>query len=223
MRTVYAAAVAAMLGAASAQAGAITVFTDRASFDMAAGAGTTLDFEGLGSGLITAMTFSAEPGSPVFSAVGGSPQPRIVVEGENGALTPAGTTDILGFSSYTNPTILKLTFAKPVIAVGVDFVDVETTNINSLTGIDVKADGSYEALAPGIAGNGGKSFLGVTDDTVPFTMVQFYLGTSSDGVGLDDLTYVVDPNAMTPVPLPATAPLLLAGLAGAAALARRRR
>lgn len=140
---------------------------------------------------------------------------------------------------FSSPDTIVFSFAAPISAFGIfvgalgDFGNAPTTLSGVLsTGETFTAFRDYVSTVPTNTNDFSAGlFFGITSVT-PFTTIRFTAsGIDGDGISFDDLTYAparagggndggdTDPSV---VPLPASALLLLAGIGGLAAAARRR-
>lgn len=143
------------------------------------------------------------------------------VDADDGAIDGSGSTGTSYFALGTNLTPLIFTFAQTVTAAGFVWTDGNTG------GTTVKAfDGGGAEIASfsGSLGS-GNVFNGQTDEDVfiGFTFAggigSISIAQNSQGLEIDHLQY--GDMAMAPVPVPASLPLMLAGLGLLVGLKRR--
>jgi len=112
---------------------------------------------------------------------------------------------------------ITLSFASPTTAFGVKLIDIGETSGNVVlsTNTGAYAGGVTLLNFPPTLANGAVSFVGLTQST-PFTRITISVSGIDEAYGLDQVR-------ISAVPEPASALALLAGLAGMAAVVRRRR
>ncbi|MCG8589583.1 MAG: PEP-CTERM sorting domain-containing protein [Proteobacteria bacterium] len=188
---------------------AIIQFSDRATFEAAAGAVTVQDFEGF------APQADAFEGAPFdFGDFSAFNDPNGFSGGDI-AVPPVanpefGTTNVIFGATFIGGTIFQLTFDSPISAIGFDggeLADQRTDQVifDNTAGDVVTISDSVDQLR----------FWGFISDTpfTTFTISQIGFGAgggNGDGFSVDNLTYAV--------PEPATGLLVALGLA----LLRRR-
>ncbi|MGG7566067.1 VPLPA-CTERM sorting domain-containing protein [Rhodovulum sp. DZ06] len=212
MRLILAAAALAALTATPALSASFTTFTDRAAFEAAVGAGLTVEtfdsvlvdtsFGGGGSATVGAVTMSATLDIGGYNMIDA---PSVTAEvNVNG--TTALNVGTLGSDTAT------MSFASSIFAFGADFF-----NFNDgvqRTRIEVGAD----VLLPPVTPSYTPTFFGFISDAA-FSSLQF-TALQSDAYGIDNVSFAT---ATSDVPVPAAAPMLLAGIAGLGLLRRRAR
>lgn len=202
--------VALALLSAQASAASFTVFTDRTAFEAAAGASlATETFDSVvvdtsfAGGPVTVgdLTISAEEPGAFGNQLIDAPPVLGEVDGN-------GTTAINFFTTAAEDA--EIAFAAPVTAFGADFFNFNDDTLRTQVLI------LGELFSPDIVPDDTLSFFGVISD-MAFDSVTF-AGLDNDVFGVDNVSTVT-----APIPLPATLPLLLAGIAGFAAVRRFRR
>lgn len=110
--------------------------------------------------------------------------------------------------------MVRVSFSKPIFSFGADFWDLN--NLGPRSQFRVLG----EAIAPPLRGSGEIGFFGFISD-MPFSEVEITNLDNGEGDGFttDNVTYQVQVAA---VPLPATAALLFAAVAGLASVRRAR-
>lgn len=191
-------------------------YEDEAAFATAAGLLSVEDFSGrtVGSSLAGTVDFGgftttlvSTVGGPFFNVVGTGPS---LPYGLN-ALGLSGTNLQVGLRRGETFTF---TFATAITAFGATFAGVNDFVRRS----GFSAAGSTDWL--GVVQDWNARFFGVVSDT-PFTTVTITGGPFSEGFGIDNVRWASAP-IPTPVPLPASGLLLLAGVAAVGLLGRRR-
>ena len=228
---------------AAAQAGTVTVYTDRALFEAAAGPVAVETFDDV-PGAYEFPAFWPEHGSATYAdrplVVGdltlrttGARSGSASTESWNG-VNQGPAADIFGngidgtnaarVMTWDEDTVFTITFAHAVTAFGFDtrgLNDPARTPGEARTGISL----TDTLIVPSIVGpkytEGPVRFLGYVSDTA-FSSVSFLRLGDSDRFGLDNVTYSAAGAAASPVPVPATLPLLALGL-GALGWMRRGR
>ena len=226
--------VAALLAAPFAAHAAETTYSDQASFDTAVGTSSdntaSDDFSDLVPGLIDTTTgpldrtVNAATGTLDYSvdAANGIYVVDVDTDPTDGVVIPALSTneltDSLFFSGFTN-----------VNAIGGTFFNTDPDGVSVLSDLLLEIDiGTGSPLTFTLSNIVSPTFWGITlsdgyiqsltvtnalADAFP-TIGQLFFGTLAP-------TVVTPPTPPTPAPAPAVFALLLAGLAGAAALRRR--
>lgn len=168
-----------------------------ASFDAAAGSLNVIDFEGATPG------FSASADAYVTNVAGCA----AALCGYN---TTSGGQNFLAVTYNTT-----LSFDAPIEAFGAYFTGVQRGDA-TLT----YADGSTVVLdlPASTINDGGTYFFGFIDLGASIVSIDYFTGTGGDYVGVDDIRFGT---VSAPIPLPASLPLLGAGVA--ALMVRRRR
>jgi hypothetical protein len=203
----FAAAALALLAATPAAA-TITTYASRASFDAAAGATSSFDFEGIITfNGIRAYGFPTQDFGP-FTVSTNSGSLAVIDEGyAGGSQFSMGTSDSL----YVNgsPT---LTFDVPLFSLGMDlgaFAGGTTLTITLPTG-------SFSVITP--ASNTGSLFFGLTS-TEAFSSVVVAFAGGDNAVKIDNLSFS---STAAEVPEPAMLGLFGLGMIGLG-LSRRRK
>jgi len=136
------------------------------------------------SGLTGSPTLSIDSGSDLYII---DPGPAFYQED----FIPVSGENVFAPDDYpASPEgILTISYGKPVYALGVWFLDVETDYAN--TGIEV--DGTLYSFSVN-QGDDAQSFLGIVSST-PFTTANIYMSAISggNGVGIDDVKYAAVP------------------------------
>ena len=183
---------------------ATVTFTDRATFEAAAGTVTTQDFESqtVGTNLQNVTTDLGDFSLSVVSIFGGSFNliDQFGLNDPNGSIYAS-----IGLGGGETMTLL---FDSAITSFGADFGALN--DFVQRSQFEVLGD---ILLAPILSGEA--SFFGFTSDTA-FTSLTIRGLSPSDGFGIDNITYSV-----AAIPVPATLPLLAGGL-GLLALWRRR-
>lgn len=188
-------------------AASFTVFTDRTAFEAASGAGlATETFDGI----VTDTSFAGAPvtiGALTISAEepGAFGNQLIDAPAVLGEVDGNGTTAINFFTTATEDAAIS--FAAPVLAFGADFFNLNDISLRTEI---VILDGIFQ---PAITADDTLSFFGVISDTA-FSSVTF-AGLENDVFGVDNVSTLT-----AAVPLPATLPMLIVGIAGFAAVRR---
>ncbi|MEM9639687.1 MAG: PEP-CTERM sorting domain-containing protein [Pseudomonadota bacterium] len=205
---------AAAAFAGSASAATFDVFTDRTLFEAALSGPITVEtfdeitedisFAG-GSTTVGGLTIIADDDGFFGNSIIDAPPVLSEIDGN-------GTTALNIFTSSVFDAALE--FASPVLAAGADFFNFNDGQLR--TEISILG----ETFTPDITGAGTLSFLGIISDT-PFSRVDFN-GVNNDVFGIDNVTSAETVAPPSVVPVPATLPLLLAGIAGLAFWRRRR-
>lgn len=171
-----------------------------ASFDAVLTSATIVDFEGaLGDLSITGDGF--------------------IRDSQRCGASLCGYNTTLGGADFLDVTFnTTFNFSTAIEAFGAYFTGVQRADA-TLTYID----GSTTTLTLPTASlaSGGTSFFGFTDFGRSITSISYFTGTGGDFVGVDDIRYQTAGVTATPIPLPASLPLLLAGF-GALSLVRRK-
>ena len=212
MKTLFATIGFACAVASSAAATSFTVFTDRASFDAAAGLTSFEDFNSVvgepsfdGSDLtIGDLTLRNDN----TLARGFIDQPPLQFSGFDVDGTAVANILVNSSSSFT------LGFSSAVTAFGADFGafnDGIQRSLFNVLGEDI--------LAPVQSGS-TVQFFGFISDTAFDTFSILSFEGAGDGFGLDNVSYGT---AAAPVPLAAGVVLLLSGMGGMAALRRKKK
>ncbi|MEO0632652.1 MAG: VPLPA-CTERM sorting domain-containing protein [Pseudomonadota bacterium] len=213
-------AATALAGAASVASA--TTFTDEALYLSSAGAQTLLDFEGVVAdnargvpgGASQAPSFSL--GGVTFSVSSGV----MYISGKNGPVSGSPYDSAIVVSNNDAP--ITATLGPSVFSVSGYFGDINGTSPNasvSIFGAGGLLDSyTFDAmdLGPGRPG----TFVGFTS-TQEITSLLF-TGVNA-WEGLDNFSFGGSGGSVPPVPLPASLPLLAAGLFGFGALARRKK
>lgn len=201
--------------ATCATAANAVVFTDRALFDAAAPGATVEDFEGvtpfgpLGSGGLASVDFGA------FQVATSPDAVKVVNVPAFGAFnTTLGGGNYLYLDTDLGfvGTITTITLDDPTTAFGFSYTDLNEPNATP----EITIGGQTFSLA--LNGVGQELFFGFTSLTA-FTTIVINSGIDS-GYGVDDIAFAGGGQV---VPLPATLPLALAGVAVFGFAARRRR
>jgi hypothetical protein len=196
--TICAVAVVA-LSSATAQA-VVTVFeNNKAGWDAAVTTPVvTINWDDVAldngtSTTILGTRYSGLPGSPILSVDAGSglyvidPGPNWFEED----FIPVSGENVFAPDNYpTSPEgTLTISFGTPVYALGAWFLDVETDYAG--TGIEV-AGTLYHFSAN--QGDNSQSFMGiVSSSSFTTAKIKMATGPSTNGVGIDDVTYAVVP------------------------------
>jgi hypothetical protein len=210
-------AAAAVIAAASPAFAAVTAFTDRGSFNAAAGALATETFNSVvadrsfNNKTIAFQGFTVRGDDPLGQAGGNN---YIDVTPLNNALSPPnfsvdGTT-LLNAVVFPNSTSVTFTFSRAITAVGFDTRRMQ--NLPTLMQISVGG----ETFIPGVL----PLFLGYVSDT-PFTTLTFSGQAGAefgDSFSIDNFSF-----SANAVPEPASWAMLIAGFGLVGAAARRRR
>jgi hypothetical protein len=205
-------------------------------FEAATRTGDVISF---GAGTITCAAASPVTYCPPTPAntVGNVPFFGLSRPTDVGIASVAAITNRSGLNApyFSSPDTIVFSFAAPITAFGVfvgglgDLVSAPTTLSGVLsTGETFTAFADYTSTIPETANIfAGNLFFGITSAT-PFTTIRFTgSGIDGDGIFFDDMAYAPfdngggggDPEV---IPLPASGVLLLAGIAGLAAVRRRR-
>ncbi|MEO0400275.1 MAG: VPLPA-CTERM sorting domain-containing protein [Pseudomonadota bacterium] len=202
--------------APSAYAATVT-FTDRVAFEAAAGGVQTEDFSSQTVGLLAENTANGgfNGFTVTWSDVSGSNMGVGIDDPGFDNRLAWGEDLFFNGSGQVGPTI-TLEFDAPILAIGFDWFDDDTTDVYSLTvGGETFVNGPFDS-------NGsGDGFFGLVSDVGFSTLV--FTSTAQGGFvrpfGVDNIAYALEPNV---VPLPAGLPLLLTGLAGLSFAGRRK-
>jgi hypothetical protein len=205
---------AAVIAVQSLAVAGITTYTgagSQASWEAAlSGPEYTINWDDVGvtSGTIIAGDrYAGMPAGPTLSVDGssqlyvGSPSAGFF----GGDFVPVSGSDVFAPDNSGSPKgVLTINFDQPVYALGAWFLDVEGDY--ATTGIKI---GDTLYAFGGSQGDNSQSFLGIISDT-SFKTAEIYMamGSTSDGVGIDNVMYAV--------PLPASFVLgvFAMGLAG---------
>ena len=190
---------------AATPAAAISVTDSRAGFEAANAALSFQSFESTPSGA------SIDYGDFTVTETGGTP--FLVTHLENGLLGPAPLTHGKNYLWYDDngDSVLTFVFDAPVIAFGADF-----TLSGGDAALQLEAAEETGSILAGIE----PKFLGIWGFLAPTNTVSLTVDGAPD-VAIDSLSYALAP-VSGDVPLPAAAPLALAGLAALGFAARRR-
>ena len=138
------------------------------------------------------------------------------------------TTDPLASGNYlsTGTGSITVTFDRPEISLGLLWGSIDTSNSVTFDNGDTFTGAQIQALALGFAGNGyqgaGGSAYVLAVESDPFTSLTFSSGVTS----FELASVVASVERISPVPLPASAPMFgaaLLGLAGLGYAAKRKK
>lgn len=210
---------------ATQTAAAPVFFADEAAFQTAAGPLTTDDFEGysdasdLDDAPVDWGALSCLEGVPVsfctaYSGLGDAAQFGVTMRSGSNGMT------------FATPDTLELTFTDELTAFGIWIggfgnqgpLDNLTENAGTLSatvaGTTTAILSGHSNLEPAFGG-GNSVFFGVID-AAGFDVISFFGTNQADSVFFDDMSYA----SAAPVPLPASAALLVIGLGGLCAMRR---
>lgn len=184
---------------------------------------------GVGVLRIFERTITRTNGSPVvvhgYAVVGATPP--TFASGQMVYLDPPGTTDVAAARFNSGVTIAS---DRPLLAFGIEVGDWGTCCQPSR--LYMALDGGApivvaETLTPGdqfLTAGGAALFIGLFGDGTPFSTIEFWHDGSVDFVTVGGaMHYVAVPDIPAPVPAPASAALLGAGLIPAFAAVRDKR
>ncbi|MFM9852002.1 MAG: PEPxxWA-CTERM sorting domain-containing protein [Sphingomonadaceae bacterium] len=202
---------AALLSTVAAPAtAALTTFTNRAAFNLAAGMTTTETFNSFTSEISFRTTPLTVGG---FSLAGfGTQFDRNFIDippPQFSVFNIDGTTNVN--AATTGDGGLTFSFAAPITSFGADFGAFQDDVIRSF----ITAGGI--TLTPPVQSGNTVSFFGFTSDTA-FSTVRFSGSNNSDGFSIDNVSY----GLTAPVPEPATWLMMLMGFGLVGGMMRRR-
>ena len=188
------------------------------------GSGYTISFNVPGDqGIVQGSVPSSIHAVPVAGVTpGGAPT---YLTGDYGSTQ---TSDPLLSGNYlsTGAGSITVTFDRPEISLGLLWGSIDTSNRVTFDNGDTLTGAQIQALAFGFAGNGyqgpGGSAYVLAIESNPFTSVTF----SSDVTSFELASVVASVEKISPVPLPASAPMFgaaLLGLAGLGYVAKRKK
>ena len=188
---------------AAAEAATVAVFTDRTAFLAALASFETEDLNGVGADIsfngadatVGALTFRNDNGTSLGEV--DAPDPEVQFPG---SFDIDGTTLANFFVGFDSATIA---LAEEVTAFGADWASLNGTGSQIFS-----AGGAEISPAPASAANGVIQFYGFISD-MPFSTVTIS-GVQNEGDGFSGDNFVF---GAAVVPLPASLPLLLTGLA----------
>lgn len=184
---------------------AIISYTDRTSFDAAAGATTIENFESFA----VESAFHTSPLDVGDFSLSMTGSPRTDFNFIDIPPAQASETDVNGTNGMrvltSNTVDLVFTFDSAITAFGADFMSLNDV----INRTDVGVDGQTLSI-PIASSSGLPSFFGFTSDTA-FTTVTFH-GLVNDAYGVDNVTYTTTDES--PVSTTGTLALLGLGLAG---------
>jgi hypothetical protein len=222
MRARFVAALACLSLSASVQAATYYGFTStpngvvsgdalnaRNSFIGALTSYSTEGFESFGMNqtpLTLSFQGSAGTSAATLSGVGNTDVNR------GNTFATSGSKEFIAYGTST------IDFASPVSAFGFYATDVADLGGFLTVLINGGSSGSYNLVSSGAGSNGNLLFFGITS-VDPITSITFSGASSSDGIGLDDLTV----GNVAAVPEPATWAMFIGGFVAVGGAMRRRR
>jgi hypothetical protein len=187
------------------------------SFAAATPGASVINFESAPLGNFTTLALPGVTLTGQGTSINNAPNFPVAPTLDGYNTTPGGSNyaEILGAS-------LTFTFAAPVQSFGAYFSGLQLFFFQDTVSF---SDGTSQVLDIPMAntetGNGALSFLGFTDFGKSITSITVTAGTNGgDFIGVDDVRYQ---NVATAVPEPVTLSIFGAGIAGAAALRRRKK
>ena len=206
--------------AAPALGQTVTTYTDRTSFNAAAGPVSGQDF----NGFATDATFQNVPlkvGDFTIVGTGTAQLNRNFVDVSPFLFSTHGTGDGSPFADIlvaaAGGADVTLSFLSPILAWGADFGDLSQGNVQRTS---INFGGM--TLVPTSTSQTAVRFFGFVSST-PFSSLTFSSTGTNDGFGIDNVSYAFANAAPMPgVPEPATWAMLLAGF-GAIGFAMRRK
>lgn len=204
--------------ATSLSAAPVTVYTDQGTFDAAAGALTTVTFDGIAStnGFVSYGAGSVTLSGATFAnSTGGSGSTLFIVDPgfyANSYSSGFMTNDY----STTGSDVITVTLPGPETAVGFNFGSIFSGGATFTVGLD--ALGPFSPSTSGSIGSGTLGFVGYIS-TTPFSTVTLTLPDSPDYGVIDNFAFGA---AGSSVPEPSTLMSLAGGLGILAFFARRR-
>lgn len=190
-------------------------FTDVSLYNLSSGSQTVIDFEGFVSDTaFSSLTPSLTLSGVTFSVSSGN----LGVAGANSSISGSPFDSAILFSNHDQP--ITASFGTGVFSVAGNFGDISGTTSNASVSIFGTSGllESFTFVAPDLAPGSPGAFVG-------FTSSQEITSLVFDGVyqweGLDNFSFG-GTGSVAPVPLPASFPLLAAGMIGMGTLARRR-
>ena len=210
MKTLVTAAAVAALAFGSANAAVV-------NFESAGPEGTPVlptDFNDAG------ISFTSTDGLQIVQVgapqTGFNPDDTVVPDGAFGDF-------FLGTDFDDNETDLTITYLTPVDALSFDLADIDDDEVFSITFNFSDGSSSQQTITAGDPGTGNQEVFRVGIDApmglqITSVVINGTRGSGRLGIAFDNFNTTVN----TAVPLPAAAPLFLAGLGGIAAYRRRR-
>lgn len=223
-RTIFTLAAGLAVMALPANATVMT-FNDRTSFETAVAGNTTVE-EGFTMEVAGADTLVFAGGLVTSTNSGGARASNDnAIDDEFSNPSNFIYENQIGGDGSSSSTLLTWTFSTPIIGFGLDALGV--ADIGLQVSID---DGSgiqtfvlFDIIAPamGTDADGFVGFIGMG----PITSITFTSSNPdfSDGFDFDNLIFALAPDINGEIPLPAAAPLFIAGLGGLFAASRRKK
>ncbi len=202
----------AMAAAAVPASAATTVFTDRASFDLAAGATTLVDFNSFASEVDFRTTaLDVGPFSLAGSGTNQVDRNFIDLQPPQFSVFDVDGTTFANLLTNNNSTV-TITFDSAIFAFGADFGALN----DDIARTEIVAAG--DTLAPSITAGNQVRFFGFTSDTA-FTTVTF-TGGPGDGFGVDNVSFG---GLAGGIPEPTTWAMLIFGFGAIGGAMRKKR
>ena len=140
-------------------------------------------------------------------------------DGENGGFPSTEGTRLARYFTLTpgeGSGGITIDFFQPTLAFSIDLIDVDAISNGNLNfSLSVTTNfGDSLVIVEGTQGNNSVNFIGVIDQTNPFTSVTIYSTQTQEGIGIDRIQY-------SPIPIPPAVWLFGSALIGLVCLKRK--